>query len=74
MRKLLFVLFLFPSMLFAQGEMVDEIIAVVGDEIVLHSDVQSAILEMTQGKTTDISADERCKVIETLLYQKTSLS
>ncbi len=49
MRKLLFVLFLFPSMLFAQGEMVDEIIAVVGDEIVLHSDVQSAILEMTQG-------------------------
>jgi peptidyl-prolyl cis-trans isomerase SurA len=74
MRKLLFVLFLFPSMLFAQGEMVDEIIAVVGDEIVLHSDVQSAILEMTQGKTTTISPEERCKVIETLLYQKLLLN
>lgn len=74
MKKLLVLLALFPTMLFAQVEVVDEIIAVVGDEILLHSDVQNAILEVTQGKTVDVSPEQRCQIIETLLYQKLLLN
>lgn len=50
-------------------ELVDKVIGVVGDEIILFSDLKAQELEMTQGKES-LSAMERCGVYETLLYQK----
>ncbi|MEZ4799152.1 MAG: peptidylprolyl isomerase [Flavobacteriales bacterium] len=74
MKKLIVILFFIPLLANAQGELIDKIVAVVGDEIVLHSDIQSTILEATQGKTADATAEERCSVVENLLYQKLLLN
>lgn len=74
MKKLITILFLLPLLANAQGELIDKIVAVVGDEIVLHSDIQSTILEASQGKTAYATAEERCSVVENLLYQKLLLN
>ncbi len=47
---------------------VEQIIAVIGDEIVLLSDVENALNESFKGKTP--TAEQRCKAFETILYQK----
>lgn len=51
------------------GTIVDEIIAVVGNEVILRSDLETLELESTGGKggATD---EQRCRNLETLLYQK----
>ena len=47
---------------------VDEIIGVVGDEIILMSDLENALVETYKGKTAP--AEARCQAFENLLYQK----
>ncbi len=74
MRLFVLIVFFLPFSLFAQTELVDKIVAVVGDEAVLHSDIQSAILEASQGKTVNSTLGERCSVIENLMYQKLLLN
>jgi peptidyl-prolyl cis-trans isomerase SurA len=71
MRVLIFILALIPLGLRAQvqGELIDKIIGVVGNEIVLYSDLQNAILEMTQGKTR-VLPEEECAIVEGLLFNK----
>jgi peptidyl-prolyl cis-trans isomerase SurA len=49
-------------------QVVDEIIGVVGDEIILMSDLENALLETFKGKAAPIEA--RCQAFENLLYQK----
>lgn len=72
-----FIGFVFLCMtlsVFAQpGKVVDRIIGVVGNEIILQSDLESSILEMTEGKGSDDAA-MRCQVYENLLYQKLLLN
>lgn len=51
------------------GTLVDEVIAVVGNEIILRSDLENLELESTGGKG-GLSEEQRCRNIETLLYQK----
>jgi peptidyl-prolyl cis-trans isomerase SurA len=59
---------------FAQpGKVVDRIIGVVGSEIILQSDLEASVLEMTEGKGSDDTA-MRCSVYENLLYQKLLLN
>lgn len=74
MKKLIAIFFLAPFLSLAQGEIVDKIIGVVGDEIILYSDVKAAILERSQGKTTVASPAETCSIYEDLLYQKLLLN
>jgi len=74
MKKLIAIFFLAPFLSLAQGEIVDKIIGVVGDEIILYSDVKAAILERSQGKTTVASPAETCAIYEDLLYQKLLLN
>jgi peptidyl-prolyl cis-trans isomerase SurA len=47
---------------------VEKIIATVGDEIILLSDLENSLNETYKGKT--ISQEQRCAAFETLLYQK----
>lgn len=47
---------------------VDEIIGVVGDEIILMSDIENALVETYKGKAAP--AEARCQAFENLLYQK----
>lgn len=74
MKILVFLCFMIPSLVKAQtGDVIDRIIGVVGNEIVLHSDLESSILEMTKGKG-GLGTMERCGVFENLLYQKLLLN
>lgn len=59
---------LFPFMVKAQTQAIEKIVAVVGEEIVLLSEIETAVLESSKGKT--LTTDMRCKALETLLYQK----
>lgn len=50
-------------------ETVDRVIGVVGDEVILYSDLKAQELEATQGRES-FSPEERCETLENLLYQK----
>jgi peptidyl-prolyl cis-trans isomerase SurA len=70
MRKFLIILLLFPFVVKAQkAEVIDEIIGVIGNEIVLKSDLESGILEASKG-VGGATEEERCSVLENILYQK----
>lgn len=74
MRILVILCFVFPSLIQAQtGDVIDRVIGVVGNEIVLQSDLEAAIMEMTKGKG-GMGEMERCGVYENLLYQKLLLN
>lgn len=55
------------------GKVVDKIIGVVGSEILLQSELEAAMLEMSEGKSSG-NAMERCNVYENLIYQKLLLN
>lgn len=72
MRKFCFFLTMICSAyhVYSQpGTLVDEIIAVVGNEVILRSDLETLELESTGGKG-GATEQQRCKNLETLLYQK----
>jgi peptidyl-prolyl cis-trans isomerase SurA len=50
-------------------QLIDRIIGVVGDEIILYSDLKSSELEITKGEST-LSRDKECANYENLMYQK----
>lgn len=56
---------------FAQGDMqlIDKIVAIVGDEIVLYSDLQAAEMEMTKGQGK-LTPGQQCTILENQVYQK----
>lgn len=66
-------LFLTGTALCQPGKVVDKIIAVVGNEIILHSELETSLLEMTQGKTQPTS-EMVTSSMEQLLYQKLLLN
>lgn len=76
MLKKVFVLFFLANLVFlgllnAQGDpkMIDEIVAVIGRETVLLSDVENQALQLrSQGYYT--SGDLKCEVLEDMLYGK----
>lgn len=70
---IIFLVSLTLNTLAQPGKVVDRIIGVVGNEIILQSDLESSILEMTEGKGSDDAA-MRCSVYENLLYQKLLLN
>ncbi|MCX6235900.1 MAG: peptidylprolyl isomerase [Bacteroidetes bacterium] len=58
----------------AQIKLIDEIVAVVGNNVILYSDIETQILQYRmQGKITPGSAT-RCQILESLLYQKLLLN
>lgn len=70
-------LLLFAGALLAQpqvqGDVIDRIIAVVGNEIILQSDLETDIIQIKmQGEDPD--GNSRCDVIEDLLFQKLMLN
>jgi len=72
MRAIILSILLFPAYAFSQ-QVVDRIIGVVGNEIVLQSDLESSIMEMTEGKG-GAGVKERCAAYENIVYQKLLLN
>lgn len=60
---------------FAQNTMVDKVLAVVGDNVILYSDIEAQIQQMKQ-QTPDqpVGETERCLLFENLLLDKLFLS
>lgn len=68
--KLLFTsLFVFISILsFGQGKIIDKIVAQVGDNVVLLSDIQAQKLQALQAGVA-VSPELDCQILEELMYQ-----
>lgn len=52
-----------------EPEVIDKVIAVVGENIVLHSDIEAQIDQMTLSDIP-ITSNTRCQILEDLMYQK----
>jgi len=69
---LLFCLFSGTQLLVAQPQIIDEIVAVVGNEIILHSDIQ---IQKNQIKAQGYGGDiTDCEVLEEILFEKLLLN
>lgn len=72
-RILIVILLISPIIGLSQGTVIDEIVAVVGDHIILESDIEKQAIQFRQqgyyGK-----GDINCEVIEEQLYQKMLLN
>ena len=76
LRSTFSILFIFlSSSVFAQKKpiVVDKIVAQVGDEIILLSDLQSQKLQMVQAKV-EVTKQTDCEIIEGLMYQNLLLN
>ena len=69
MKRIIILAFLSFLSFTSYTQIVDEIIAVVGDEVVLASDIETQYLQYLSQGYTD-SEDVRCQIIEDVLYQK----
>ncbi len=79
MIKRTFILFVFLIITFiacdlkaqddTSGVIIDKVIAVVGSEIILYSDIEAQYLQLLQ-QGYDTDEDLRCTILEELLYQK----
>ena len=69
MNKLSFFLFLLLTSFGLSAQSIDKIEAVIGDEIILTSEIESQYLQfLSQGNTS--SNNIRCQIVEDLLFQK----
>lgn len=68
------VLFLCTGVLFAQNNVVDKIIAIVGEEIILKSDIENEFLHEQGQGLISASSDYRSEILERQLIQKLLLA
>jgi peptidyl-prolyl cis-trans isomerase SurA len=69
------ILLLLMSCVSAQPILVDKVLAIVGDNIILQSDVESQYQQMlSQNQGQPIPAEERCVIFDNLLLDKLFLS
>lgn len=69
MKRIIISVILSFSSFTSYTQIVDEIIAVVGNEVVLSSDIETQYLQYLSQGYTD-SEEVRCQIIEDVLYQK----
>ena len=68
MIRIIIVLYIFLSFSFVvSSQTIDKVVAVIGDEIILYSDIESQIIQYAS--QANISSNLRCDVIEDLLKQ-----
>lgn len=60
----------FPVLLYAQPILVDEVVAVVGSEAILRSDVEARFSQQQLNKRDGMPAMSRCEIFEELLFTK----
>ena len=68
-RTIAFIICLLPTLVFAQREVLDKVIAQIGGESLLQSEVEDAYT-MEAGRNPKVPSDLRCQITENLLLQK----
>ena len=69
MKKILIVIISIFIQFNVSSQIIDKVVAVVGDEVILSSDIETQYLQYLSGGNTE-SPDVRCQIIEDVLYQK----
>ena len=68
-------LFVFGGVAFSQNNAIDKIVAIIGEEIILKSDIENEYMqEQGQGLLSSASSDYRAEILERLLIQKLLLA
>ena len=66
---LIFIFIVINTFAQKKDQIIDQIIAVVGNNIILESDIENQYLQLlSQGYTT--TGDLKCQILEEFLYQK----
>ncbi len=79
-NKIITVLLLILSIsVYAQKNVIDEVVAIVGDEIILKSDIENQYYQYKSSGQADFSTPEkrkalRCQILEQFLFQKLLLN
>ena len=69
------ILFALPALAQKEGQVIDKVVAVVGKNIILQSDVENQYVQYRlQGGATGSAHAMRCQILETLLFQKLMLN
>jgi peptidyl-prolyl cis-trans isomerase SurA len=71
-KEIIITLTILSSSLFGysqESQVIDQVVAVVGEKIVLQSDVEGRIAQL-QAQNGDLPANARCEIIENLLTEK----
>ncbi len=66
---LLSILFISTQLKAQEGAVIDEVVAIVGNNMILHSNIESQYYQYKQQQVY-VDGDVRCKIFEDLLYQK----
>lgn len=74
MKKLIFALLLAPLFTFAQPVLLDKVVGIVGENIIMKSDVEQQYLYLTTQEGANKNTLLRCQVFEDLLFQKLLLN
>ena len=71
LRNSIFILFgLMTFSGYSQNsQVIDKVIAVIGDNVILHSDIEEQVDQMTLSDTP-VDENTRCELVEDLMYQK----
>lgn len=67
-------LLFFPLLSTAQEKIIDEVVAVVGSNVILLSDVESQYLQLKAQGSILVGPEVRCQILESFLYQKLLLN
>ncbi|MBT5858309.1 MAG: peptidylprolyl isomerase [Flavobacteriales bacterium] len=69
MKKIVIVIISIFIQFNVSSQIIDKVVAVVGDEVILSSDIETQYLQYLSGGNTELP-DVRCQIIEDVLYQK----
>lgn len=73
-RIYLLLLSFLPILTMAQGVLIDEVVANVGDNVILMSDIESQYVQYRMQGNIDNAAEIRCQILDNLLFQKLLLT
>ncbi|NCD40843.1 MAG: peptidylprolyl isomerase [Bacteroidia bacterium] len=75
MKRIYYILFLLlPAFLQAQEVLIDEVVASVGDNIILLSDIESQYVQFRMQGNISNASGIRCEILDNLLFQKLMLT
>jgi len=73
-RIYLLLLSFLPILTMAQGVLIDEVVANVGDNVILMSDIESQYVQYRMQGNIDNAAEIRCQILDNMLFQKLLLT
>ncbi len=73
-RTVLLILYLVPFLGEAQEKLIDEVVGVVGSNVILHSDIETQYIQLKAQGSILGGSQARCQILESLLYQKLLLN